>query len=74
MAASASSLGRKWRTNMGQAQGTKMKLDQTQEATTTKLVAENGGTSFFLSSVEKKTLKNFFGPLAKIKYTLYLIV
>jgi hypothetical protein len=31
MAASASSLGRKWRTNMGQAQGVKMKLDQSQE-------------------------------------------
>jgi hypothetical protein len=31
MAASASSLGRKWRTNMGQAQGAKMKLDQAQE-------------------------------------------
>jgi hypothetical protein len=31
MAASASSLGRKWRTNMGQAQGAKMRLDQAQE-------------------------------------------
>jgi hypothetical protein len=29
--AAAGSLGRKWRTNMGQAQGAKMKLDQAQE-------------------------------------------